>query len=129
MKAKVFGSEKWNDTKIDLVQNCEYKYKATGVWVDWFIPCGADGYPKALNSFMDTIFGSLKRRQSAKWFQLVGVIKGSQEIESEIELGKEGTFTALENGRLWVFANDADFAYWNNFGCIELDVEPNEGRF
>jgi hypothetical protein len=126
MKAKVFGSEKWNDTKIDLVQNCNYKYKATGLWVDWFIPCGADGYPKALNSFMDNIFGSLKRRQSAKWFQLVGIIKGSQEIE--IELGKEGTFTALENGRLWVFANDADSAYWNNFGCIELDVEPNEGR-
>lgn len=99
MKAKVFGSEKWNDTKIDLVQNCKYKYKATGLWVDWFIPCGADGYPKTLNSFMDTMFGSLKRRQSAKWFQLVGVIKGSQEIE--IELGKEGTFTAIENGRLW----------------------------
>lgn len=127
MKAKVFGRKKWNDTKIDLVQNHKYKYKATGLWVDWFIPCGADGYPKALNFFMDNIFGPLKRRQSAKWFQLVGVIRGSQEIE--IELGKEGTFTALENGRLWVFANDADRAYWNNFGCIELDVEPNEGRF
>jgi hypothetical protein len=126
MKVKVLGSQKWNDTKIDLIQNCEYKYQTTGIWVDWFIPCGANGYPKVLNAFMDAIAGSVKRRQSARWFQLVGVIKGNQEIEHEIELGKKGTFTALKGGRLWVFANDADFAYWNNFGCLELDIEPNE---
>lgn len=123
MKAKVLSREKWKDTKIDLVQNHEYKYKSTGVWVDWFIPCNADGYCKPLNFFMDKIFGSSKCRGSAKWFQLVGVIKGNQEIECEIDPVNKGTLNARVSGRLWVFANDVDCAYWNNCGSIEFEIE------
>jgi hypothetical protein len=37
-------------------------------------------------------------------------------------MGIEGTFTAPASGRLWVFANDAAFAYGNNTGTIELQV-------
>ena len=124
---KVCSNAKLKDTGIDLIKNCEYKYKATGIWVDWFIPCDADGYPDVLNSLMNTIFGRhTKRIPSAKWFQLVGVIKGSQDIAYEIKLGMEGIFPSPESGGLCVFANDADFAYWNNFGCIELYIEPNK---
>jgi hypothetical protein len=124
---KVYSSVKLNDTGIYLVKDCEYKYNATGVWVDWFIRCNADGFPDALSSFMDTIFGRNKKRMpSAKWFQLVGVIKGSQDIAHEIKLGVKGTFSSPESGRLFVFANDADFAYWNNCGFIELHVELNK---
>jgi hypothetical protein len=124
---EVCSNAKLKDTGIDLIKDHEYKYKATGIWVDWFIPCNADGYPDILNSLMDTMFGQhTKRVSSAKWFQLVGVIKGSQGTSREINLGIEGTFPSPESGRLCVFANDADFAYWNNFGCIELFVEPNK---
>jgi hypothetical protein len=110
--------EKWNDTGIDLIKDREYKYTATGKWKDWFIECDADGYS---NFFMELIFRRTKRRPSAKWFQLVGEV--DKDISHTIELGKGGTFIAPENGRLWVYANDASFAYWNNCGCIELTVE------
>jgi hypothetical protein len=124
---KVCSNVKSTDTGIDLIQNCEYKYAATGLWVDCFIPCNADGYLDALNFSMDTIFGqNTKRRVSAKWFQLVGEIKGDQDIVHEINLGVEGTFPSPASGRLYVFANDVDFAYWNNFGCVELHIELNK---
>jgi hypothetical protein len=124
---KVCSNVKSNDTGIDFIKGREYKYKATGIWVDWFIPCNADGYPNVLNSLMDTIFGrDTKRLESAKWFQLVGEIKGSQDVVHEIKLGVEGTFPAPESGRLYVFANDANFAYWNNFGSVELHIDQKK---
>jgi hypothetical protein len=90
---KVCSSVKLNDTGIDLIEGCEYKYTATGTWVDWFIPCNADGYPNVLDSLMDTIFGrNTKRIASAKWFQLVGEVKGNQDVVYNINLGVEGTF-------------------------------------
>jgi hypothetical protein len=90
---KVCSSVKLNDTGIDLIEGCEYKYTATGTWVDWFLPCHADGYPNVLYSLMDTIFGrNTKRIASAKWFQLVGEVKGNQDVVYNINLGVEGTF-------------------------------------
>jgi hypothetical protein len=89
VKTKVLGNKKWNDIEIDLVQNCEPKCQLSDIWVDLFIPCDVDVYPKALNAFMDTIAGSIKRRQSARWFQLVGVIKGNQATEHESNLGRK----------------------------------------
>jgi hypothetical protein len=124
---KVCSKVKLQDTGIDIIKDCEYKYSATGIWVDWFIPCNADGFHHVLSSLVDTMFGrDMKRMPSANWFQLVGVIKGSQEIAYEIKLGVKGTFLSPESGRLHVFANDADFAYWNNFGYVELCVKPNK---
>jgi hypothetical protein len=124
---KIFSRVKWNDTKIDLIEGCQYKFKATGIWVDLFIPCCADGYPDALNRLMDNIFGRCKKRSpSAKWFQLVGEV--GKDKSHTIELGKEGTFFARKNGRLFVYANDISSAYWNNCGSVELSVEPNKQR-
>ncbi len=116
---KIFAKTRWNDTKEDLIKGRQYKYTATGKWIDWFILCDADGYS---NFLMDFLFGQIKRTPSAKWFQLVGVVK--KDISHTVELGTEGTFIAPENGRLWVYANDVCSAYWNNCGYIELEITP-----
>jgi hypothetical protein len=118
---KVFSKEQWNDAEIDLIKGRKYKYNAKGEWIDWFIKCDADGYPKILNFFMDVFLRGTKRTPSAKWFQLVGVI--NKNTSHTINLGKIGTFTALEDGRLWVFANDANSAYWNNCGSVNLELK------
>jgi hypothetical protein len=114
---KIFSREKWNDTKIDLIEGCQYKYKATGKWIDWFIECDADGYS---NFFMNFLFGQIKRTPSAKWFQLVGVV--DKDKSYTVELGTKGTFKARKSGRLFVYANDVGFAYRNNRGYVELEI-------
>ncbi len=113
---KIESREKWNDTGIDLIEGCRYTYTATGLWKDWIIECDADGYSCLLMDLISTI----KRRPFAKWFQLIGVV--NQNMSDSIELGTNGNFIAPANGRLWAFANDADFAYGNNSGYVELEV-------
>lgn len=115
------SKEQWTDTGIELSKNSHYKYEAKGKWNDWFIKCDADGYPDLLNFLMDLFLRRIKRTPSAKWFQLIGVV--NKDILYTIDLGVKGEFVAPKNGRLWVYANDADSAYHNNSGSIELKVE------
>lgn len=115
---KIESAKKCNDAGIDLIEGRRYTYIATGWWKDWIIECDADGYSCLLMDFIS----SIKRRPSAKWFQLIGVIIVNKNISHSIELGTKGTFISPANGRLWAYANDADFAYGNNSGHIELDV-------
>jgi hypothetical protein len=118
---KIKSTEKWIDTQIQLLKGSQYVYEAKGEWNDWFIKCSADGYS---NFLMDLFLKGIKRTPSAKWFQLVGVV--NKDISYTINLGVKGVFVSPENGRLWVYANDANFAYFNNFGCIELEVKKVE---
>lgn len=113
---KIESTKKWNDTGIDLIEGRRYTYTATGHWKDWIIECDADGYSCLLMDLVRII----KRIPSAKWFQLIGVV--NQNMSDPIELGTNGDFIAPANGRLWAFANDAEFAYGNNSGHVELDV-------
>ncbi len=122
---KIFAKTKWNDTKVDLIKGSQYKYEATGIWIDWYIVCNADGFHPFLNSLADLLFGrNHKRQPSAKWFQLVGAINQNDNKSHAVELGTQGTFTASESGRLWVYANDVHSAYWNNCGYVELQITP-----
>jgi hypothetical protein len=113
--ATIKSAEKWNDTGFDLIKGSQYSYIANGCWTDWIIKCDANGY----SFFLLDIVSSPKRSPSAKWFQLIGVVNKN----ALIELGSKGTFIAPETGRLWAYANDADSAYHNNSGSIELKVE------
>lgn len=115
---RICSQVKWNDTKIDLIKGDQYKYKATGKWIDWFIKCDANGYS---NFLMDFLFGQKKRTPSANWFRLVGVV--DKDTSTTVKLGMEGIFIAPKSGRFFCYANDVSFAYWNNFGYIELTVE------
>jgi hypothetical protein len=100
----------------DLIENHQYQYTATGEWKDKDRICDADGYS---DPSLD-IFSFLKRRRSAQWFQLIGSV--DKKPNYIIDLGTNGVFTAPASGRLWVYANDASWFYFNNHGSIELHI-------
>jgi hypothetical protein len=109
---------KWNDTRIDVIAGLTYEYGADGQWTDWTRICDADGYsdPKL------DLLSFLKRCRSAQWFQLVAAV--DQKASQSIVLGCSGQFIAPASGRLWAYANDAAFAYWNNNGSVALTITP-----
>ena len=117
--ATIFSKAKWNNTTIKLIEGRRYRYQAIGRWKDWYIECDADGYT---NFFMN-LFKWLKRVPKAKWFQLIGAV--DQDLSQPILLGKGGTFIAPGSGILWAFANDAEFAYGNNSGSLELQIDED----
>jgi len=84
-------------------------------WVDFYIPCRADGYPAGL-------FYDLKRLprvpDARRYFRLMGRIgerSGSPSTDTPLEpagpdatfrIGRAASYRALRAGRLYVFAND-----------------------
>lgn len=118
--ATIESREKWNDTGIDLIEGQKYKYATIGQWKDGCMnPCHAEGY----SNFWLDLLSWTKRSKFAKWFQLIGVVdKNTKTLLYTIYFSNEGTFTAHASGRLWAFANDADIAYCNNSGSIELNI-------
>jgi hypothetical protein len=118
MLTRIDSRLKWNDTQIDVVAGLTYEYGADGYWTDWTRECDADGYsdPKL------DMFSVLKRCRAALWFQLVAAV--DQKPHHTIVLGCSGQFIAPASGRLWAYANDATFAYWNNKGSLALTIHP-----
>lgn len=114
--ARIESKERWNDTGIDLIENHQYQYTATGEWKDGDRICNANGYSDPI---LD-IFSFLKRSRSAQWFQLIGSV--DKKTKYTIDLGTNDVFTAPASGRLWVYANDANWFYFNNDGSIELHI-------
>lgn len=117
---KISSEVKWNDTGIDLIEDRHYKCTTNGLWKDCIFECSADGHSNFLNFLLDIISWT-KRNPKAKWFQLIGVI--NTDLNHTIPLGTTCSFMAKKSGRLWVYANDADFAYFNNHGEIDLIIE------
>jgi hypothetical protein len=117
--ATIDSKVKWNNTGINLVAGRQYHYQAIGKWKDWHIECDANGFS---NPFMD-LACRFKRVPTAKWFQLIGAV--DKDASHVIKLGTSGIFTAPVNGLLWAFANDAWFAYCNNSGSVELEIQNN----
>lgn len=107
---------KWNDTRLDVVEGLTYHYESDGRWIDWLRECNADGYS---DPTLD-LLSFLKRCRSAQWFQLVAAV--DQKASQSIVLGRSGQFIAPASGRLWAYANDAAFAYWNNKGSVALTI-------
>lgn len=107
---------KWNDTQIDVVEGLTYHYVADGKWTDWSRVCDADGYSETKLDLLSF----LKRCRSAQWFQLVAAV--DQKLSHTIVLGRSGQFIAPRSGRLWAYANDAAFMYWNNQGSLALTI-------
>lgn len=116
MLTRIDSRLKWNDTQIDVVEGITYQYVADGKWTDWSRECDADGYS---DTTLDML-SCLKRCRSAQWFQLVAAV--DQAPSQTIALGRSGQFIAPASGRLWAYANDAAFAYWNNKGSLALTI-------
>jgi hypothetical protein len=108
----------WNDTGIRLVAGREYRFSATGQWIDWYIPCDAEGFASPNPLFWP--FEPLRRMPREQWFSLIGAI--DRKPETQFRIGKQLTVIAPATGMLTCFANDVGFAYWNNIGSLELTV-------
>lgn len=94
----VFACERWNATGIWLEAGVEYRFMATGKWVDGSVPCDAGGaddgkfYPGEAAQIMASVSDKLealwkggtknqdvdfwlsRRVGTAPWFALIGVV-------------------------------------------------------
>jgi hypothetical protein len=112
-----------NHTRIAVMEGTGYHFLVPGgqTWTDWFIRCGANGYPHSALSFIQERFQSTKPLPDKNWFALVGAVDSPQRKPFLI-----GTGTLVcpmpATGELILFANDARCFYWNNFGRIQVIV-------
>ncbi|MDF7775117.1 hypothetical protein P1X14_07655 [Sphingomonas sp. AOB5] len=114
---QVIARELWNDTGIDVAPGDRLRITASGKWDDWFEKTNAGGYER----WHMAPFRFMRRCRPAKWFELVASVgKDGGEYH---RIGHGAELTAARAGRLYLFANDARIAYWNNDGAIEAAIE------
>jgi hypothetical protein len=117
-RISILASNPWNDTGIDLSAGGVYDFVATGEWKDASIPSDADGY---VSTPIVKLFERFRRIPDARYFKLIGTIGKSTGASVEIGVKLTG-FTPAKSDRLYCFANDVRWMYWNNRGAIELTV-------
>jgi len=91
--------------------------------VDWYLPSNANGRE---GTFFQSLAAWALRCKSAKWFQLIGAIGESDDFLIPIGKQSRWTFDGKGSGpppyELFLFANDAYFAYSNNKGAIGVTI-------
>ena len=115
----VYANQRWNDSGIDVFPGQIYNL-ATPAGESWAGSkiCSADGYQSDLLMRPWEVF---RRAPEAKWLQLVGTIGRS--IKARIVVGSSLTdFLPPFTGRLYFFANDLPWMYWNNKGVLAVRV-------
>jgi hypothetical protein len=115
----IAAREKWNDTGIDLAAGGRYRLAAAGEWIDWTLRSGPEGYPSP-NGLMRAT-ERWRRAPREPWFALIGSI--GRDPAALFPIGRGLEISAAKSGRLFCFANDVSFMYWNNSGSVELTVE------
>ena len=88
-------------------------FEARGKWADWYLPpTDPDGFTtidmSGLTRMLMGSFEKLRRIPQANWFALIGTI--GKTTKTHFIIGTEKTYTAVENGELFCFANDVTFA-------------------
>jgi hypothetical protein len=120
----VYANLRWNDSGINVVSGQIYNFIApTGeTWIGSGRICGADGYPSDL---LMRPWEAFRRAPEAKWLQLVGTIGRSR--KTRIVVGSKLTdFLPPFPGRLYFFANDLPWMYWNNEGMLAVRVKRTQ---
>jgi hypothetical protein len=114
----------WNDAGVDLVAGDKYDFAVLGsqTWKDFSIVSSADGYRSRPGQ---RIWEHLRRMPAANWLILIGAIGKS--MDCPFIIGSRLTrFCPAIPGRLYCFANDVRFMYWNNSGSIKVMVTRSE---
>jgi hypothetical protein len=106
-------------------------FTARGTWWDFWIPCSADGYPAGLFYALGV---APRVPDDHRYFRLMGRIGdpasppatdtplAPQGPDATFAIGRHAVYTSRRAGRLYVFANDHDGMYWNNWGSVQLTV-------
>lgn len=106
----------WTDTGLLVQPGQTLGFLASGIWTDWVIQTGPDGFRKPWLK----PFERRRRVPDANWFALCGAL--DEDLATAFIIGSALTRTFQTGGRLSVFANDVPSAYWNNKGAITLDI-------
>jgi hypothetical protein len=116
----VYANKLWNDSGVDVVSGQVFNFAVpTGEeWTDWRNRCDADGYSSTPLTRRLEIF---RRVPKAKWLQLIATIGKS--VRSPVVIGSQFLeFLPSSPGRLYFFANDIPWMYWNNRGMIAVRI-------
>lgn len=136
----------WNAARIGVAARERYHLMATGAWCDARIRTGPAGY----SSPWLALFGGMRRVGDANWFSLIAAVHASADLDSKkpaaenfltgwiesrklrlhcddrdadlANIGAEGVFDVKKKGYLYLFANDASFAYCNNSGSVRVQI-------
>jgi len=116
----VYANRLWNDSGIDVRWGQRYTFRVPNgeKWTDGWRICRADGYP---SSRPMRPWECLRRIPGAKWLELIGAIGRSPKSAFVIGQGLSD-LPILFPGRLYFFANDLRWMYWNNGGLIPLRI-------
>ena len=123
---RVAAAELWNSSKFHVRKGCgiRIRVKPDSKWVDWFIKSGPEGYDR----FWLRPFKWTARVPDADWFTLVCCI--DRDLSSAFIVGPEiDCYIPSRDGELYFFANDAPFAYWNNKGHVEVEIEETDCKW
>ncbi len=113
---EVFSSQRWNDTGVDVKRSQRIEVTATGEWIDWTIRCDANGFERPhMNAFKFA-----RRNRGAPWFALIASVGKMKRPTHHV--GSSGDFVASRDGRLYLFANDAWYFYFNNKGSVRASI-------
>jgi len=109
-----------NNSWIDLVTNEIYNFVVpqSETWIDWHNACSAEDYT---STPLIKVWESLRRVPDENWFMLIGTVGRS--AKSPIVVGCQLMDLSLPFPvRLYFFANDLLWIYWNNKGAIHVRV-------
>lgn len=115
-----YANQLWNDSGIDIGSGQMYEFAVpTGEqWINGGKACGADGYPSNL---LTRPWEILRRIPNANWLQLIGMIGRS--TKPAIVIGSRlSDFSPQYPGRLYFFANDLPWMYWNDKGMLAVQI-------
>jgi hypothetical protein len=110
----------WNDSGIDVAFDQSYNFVVpkSESWVDYDIPCSADGY---VSTPLIKIWEPFRRVPDENWFKLIGTV--GRCARPPIVIGSQLIgFAPSFPGRLYFFANDLLWMYWNNKGTVHVRV-------
>ena len=123
----VIARRYWNNTGLCVIAGQRYQFAARGTWVDFYIPCDADGYatPGWLSwgplARPTRIVQGLRRVPEGNWFVLVGAVRAAKDWEYFVA-GSSREVRMPTSGQLAFFANDVPGFYWNNLGSVRLEI-------
>lgn len=116
MNLQVHARAKWTDTQVVVEAGARLRFEARGIWRDWTIDADPDGFEKP---YLAPLSG-FRRLPREPWFALCGAL--DRDEETAFRIGTLCDWTAPAEGRLFVFANDVPWAYFNNKGEIDLSI-------
>ena len=116
---RILARERWNPLCVLARPGERYRFTCQGTWSDAGIASGPKGQP---GHGLQRVTGWMKRMPAAPWFCVVGSVGRRRGVQFDIGDCREWTNETSMTAPLFAFANDAWLFYWNNRGCIVLEV-------